>query len=157
MGLSQWVYGTDRGKPMFAHLSESHRDLYRAQARAAIRVMGGDGPESEDARPDASEAWRSAVRIMEESPPTSPIKDERYKRGFDDGYDNALGLREDLEQLIRVCLTNPGDIRGFIEANYPREYQRYVSDPTAAPDLMTDGIVHGAGDRADASEEPYDG
>lgn len=34
----------------------------------------------------------------------------------------ADGLREDLQQLIRVCLTNPGDVRGFIQANYPKEY-----------------------------------
>lgn len=38
------------------------------------------------------------------------------------------GLREDLEQLIRVCLMNPNDVRGFIEANYPKEYSQYASE-----------------------------
>lgn len=38
------------------------------------------------------------------------------------GYD----LRQDLHQLIRVCLTNPSDLDGFIKANYPSEYAEFV-------------------------------
>lgn len=36
--------------------------------------------------------------------------------------DTSDGLREDVRQLIRVALTNPADMRGFIQANYPKEY-----------------------------------
>jgi hypothetical protein len=36
------------------------------------------------------------------------------------------GIREDLAQLIRVCLTNPKDIVGFIAANYPKEYAKAI-------------------------------
>ncbi|WP_143393973.1 hypothetical protein [Fimbriiglobus ruber] len=32
------------------------------------------------------------------------------------------GMNEDLNQLIRVCLTNPADASGFIQANYPKQY-----------------------------------
>lgn len=32
------------------------------------------------------------------------------------------GLRVDLDQLIRVALTNPSDLQQFIKANYPRHY-----------------------------------
>ncbi|WP_020474543.1 hypothetical protein [Zavarzinella formosa] len=34
------------------------------------------------------------------------------------------GLAEDLDQLIRVALTNPADLHGFIEANYPQKFAR---------------------------------
>jgi hypothetical protein len=40
--------------------------------------------------------------------------------------DDAIGVWEDLNQLIRVCLTNNGDIKGFIAANYPKEYALYT-------------------------------
>lgn len=52
-------------------------------------------------------------------------------------------LREDLHQIIRVALTNPGDLRGFIQANYPKDYalhaqQRPMPDParTESPDVV---------------------
>ncbi|WP_020476252.1 hypothetical protein [Zavarzinella formosa] len=38
------------------------------------------------------------------------------------------GLAEDLNQLIRVALTNPTDLRGFIEANYPQEFARHQGE-----------------------------
>ena len=46
----------------------------------------------------------------------------RMQANHREGLLDMVGADEDLDQLIRVCLTNPGDIRGFIEANYPKEY-----------------------------------
>lgn len=35
------------------------------------------------------------------------------------------GLAEGLRQLIRVALTNPDDLAGFIQANYPHEFEEF--------------------------------
>lgn len=45
------------------------------------------------------------------------------------GMDRADGLAEDLNQLIRAALTNPADLGGFIQANYPKEYRHYKGRP----------------------------
>lgn len=48
--------------------------------------------------------------------------------------DAGDGIRDDLDQLIRVCLTNPSDIRGFIQANYPEEYETMNMAPVISGD-----------------------
>lgn len=102
-----------------------------------------------------------------------------YHAGYQNGYWKAFyefkppanepvssaeaGLREDLEQLIRVCLTNPKDAIGFIAANYPREYaesaegingETLASNQPGKPCTKKTGGAHKAG--AAHTEQPVD-
>jgi len=71
---------------------------------------------------------------------------------------DADGLREDLDQLIRVCLTNPGDVRGFIEANYPKEYAIYAGEcPSGSRIGSTEAQVQGHAGSNPASSAPVTG
>lgn len=40
IACSQWVYGSNHGKPSWDRLSEEHRNEYREQARACARAWG---------------------------------------------------------------------------------------------------------------------
>ncbi len=53
----------------------------------------------------------------------------------------AEGLRTDLSQLIRVALTNPGDIRGFIKVNYPNEYAHYAAEQGSTDKALLPRLV----------------
>lgn len=53
--------------------------------------------------------------------------------------ERASGLREDLHQLIRVALTNPGGLRGFVEANYPGEHA-HLNKPSKAGQSIKQGL-----------------
>jgi len=59
-----------------------------------------------------------------------------------DERNSGEGVAEDLHQLIRVALTNPSDMRGFIQANYPSEYAQYGGRNSGVGDGGIVGLMY---------------